>query len=225
MRAGSHETKQTWHRLNNNACKFPREPGTRSSLLNKGDSTLISDAQWRRLCNVVVADLERRTSCKNYATAVTRGAPSAWFSDEYFITRDRMRPVCACVRVCVGKTIYRRRRDRMKSTHDGGVLPHVVARVLAGRFISRIPRNSEAAKSTRKRQLKVRFANLFSGKRGYPRARRTLRVCFSRARIMHQSWIDARLLRDAAARFALWRESLRAMSLPRWSNATWKYVR
>lgn len=88
--------------------------------------------------------------------------------------------------VCVAKTIYRRWRDRMKSTHDGGVLPHVVAiapPVLAGRFISRIRETRGAAKSTRNDNWKS-DSRIYSAANAVT-ARKTSRVCSSRARIMH----------------------------------------
>jgi len=72
--------------------------------------------------------------------------------------------------VCVAKTIYRRRKDRMKSTHDGSVLPYVVAVCAAHSRRSLYIRAFEKLGSNQvdsQRQLKVRFANLFSGKRGY----------------------------------------------------------
>ena len=60
--------------------------------------------------------------------------------------------VCVCVCVCarVAKTIYRRRRDRMKSTHN--ILPFVrryITRSRQSLLYRSHSRNSEATKSTR----------------------------------------------------------------------------
>lgn len=134
--------------------QISREPSTtRSSLLNKSDFTLISDA--RRLCRHRRL-WEAETACKNYATAVTLRR-SASLIPRWILYYEGQR-VCRYTT----ETVYRRRRARMKSTHIV-----VVAVVLVGCFISRFIREMWKRPSHSQQQLKVQFASLFNGKCNY----------------------------------------------------------
>lgn len=88
--------------------------------------------------------------------------------------------------VCVAKTIYRRQRDRMKSTHGEGAFLCMHVSSQLHRALYRRPlyiahsRKLGSNQVDSQRQLKVRFANLY-GKRGY-RAEDIAYLLFSCAR-------------------------------------------